>query len=259
MRFRLALAVLLAAVASAGRGLGQTKAEAGSEDKARRALAHAQQAVGGRAKLESIRDITRTVDLEQADSATKARQVLRIITPGAIHLMSEMGPGIKITAFFDGTRSWATSPWGADDPLPAWQAKAAAQDLLRQLEILLLSDRDPERTVDSFERTELQGKPAESIRIVDKNAGEVKLWVDAASGVPMQIEYRRIVDRGQAPVITDRFSDLRDVGGLKMPFRISTVADGVPYMDQTVAKVEYNTGLTLADLAKKDEKPAPAQ
>lgn len=258
MRFRLALAVLLAAVASAGRGLGQTKAEAGSEDKARRALAHAQQAVGGRAKLESIRDITRTVDLVQADSATKARQVLRIITPGTIHLMSEMGPGIQITAFFDGTRSWATSPWGSDDPLPAWQANAAAQDLFRQLELLLLSDRVPERTLDSFERTVLQGKPAESIRIVDKRAGEMKLWVDAATGAPLQLEYRRIVANGQGPVVIDRFSDLRDVGGIKTPFKISTVADGVPYMDTTVAKVEYNTGLTLADLAKKDEKPAPA-
>ena len=184
--------------------------------------------------------------------------MLRIITPGAIHLMSEMAPGMKITAFFDGTRSWATSPWGSDDPLPAWQAKAAAQDLVRQLELLLLSDRVPERTVDSFERTDLQGKPAESIRIVDKSVGEMKLWVDAATGAPLQLEYRRIVAQGQGPVVIDRFSDIRDVGGLKTPFRISTVADGVPYMDTTVAKVEYNTGLTLADLAKKDEKPAPA-
>jgi zinc protease len=258
IRFRLAVAVLIAALASAGRGLGQTKAEAGSEDKARRTLAHAQQAVGGRAKLESIRDITRTAELVQPEGGTKPRQVLRIITPRVIHLMSEMGPGMKITAFFDGTRSWATSPWGTDDPLPAWQAQAAAQDLFRQLELLLLSDRDPERTLDSFERTEVQGKPAESVRIVDKNAGEVKLWVDAASGEPLQIEYRRIVARGQAPVVIDRFSDFRDVGGIRTPFKISTVSDGVPYMDTTVAKVEYNTGLTLADLAKKDERAAPA-
>lgn len=154
-------------------------------------------------------------------------------------------------------------PWGRfpsldrlpEQEYPAWQAKAAAQDLVRQLEFLLLSDRDPERTLDSFQRTEVQGKPAESVRIVDKHVGEVKLFIDAASGEPLQLEYRRILARGQGPVVTDRFSDFRDVGGMRTPFKISSFSDGVPYMDTAVEKVEYNTGLTLADLARKD---APA-
>lgn len=248
--------MLLAALVSAGRGLGQTQAEAGSEEKARRALARAQQATGGRAKLESIRDLTRTADLVQADSGTKARQVLRVIAPRVIHLTSELSPGLRITAFSDGTRSWATSPWGTDDPLPAWQAKAAVQDLIRQLEFLLLSDRDPERTLDFFERTEVQGRLAEGIRIVDKHAGEVKLWIDAASGEPLKLEYPRILASGRGPLVTDHFSDLRDVAGIRMPTRISSFSDGVPYMETIVAKVEYNTGLRLADLARID---APAR
>jgi hypothetical protein len=252
---RLICSVLLATIVSAGRGSTQTQAEAGSKEKAQRVLARAQQAMGGRAKLESIRDLTRTAELVQSDGGTKAAQVLRIIAPHVIHLTSELGPGLKMTAFFDGTRSWATSPWGNDEPLVDWQAKAAAQDLVRELEFLLLSDRDPDRTLDYLERTDVQGKPAEGIRIVDKQAGEVKLWIDAASGEPVKLEYPRIVARGRGPLVTDLFSDVRDVGGIRMPFKISTLSDGAPYMDTVVVKMEYNTGLTVAELARKD---APA-
>lgn len=252
----LALAVVSAALVSAGGDEGQAKPEAGGQESARRVLSRAQGAVGGRAKLESIRDLTRTAELVQAEGGAKAQQVLRIIAPRVIHLTSEMATGMKITAFFDGTSSWATSPWGTDDPLPPWQAKAAGQDLVRQLEFLLLSDRDPERALDSFERVDVQGKTGESIRIVDKQAGDMKLWIDAASGEPLKIEYHRIVARGQGPVVTDHFSDFREVGGIRTPFKISSFSDGRPYMDTVVTKVEYNTGLTLADLARKE---APAR
>jgi hypothetical protein len=54
--------------------------------------------VGGRAKLESIRDLTRTAEMVQSESGSKAVQVLRIIAPRVIHLTSEHGGEIRRAA-----------------------------------------------------------------------------------------------------------------------------------------------------------------
>ena len=152
-----------------------------NEAKARGILVHAQQAAGGRAKLESIRDFTRTAVLEQTGSGGNAQQILRVIAPRVIHLTSDVG-GAKIAAFFDGTRSWAVSPLGSNDPLPPWQAAAADLDLFRQIEFLLLSDRLPQRTLELLERAEIHGRQADGIRIADQRGSDVKPWIDAGSG-----------------------------------------------------------------------------
>lgn len=221
---------------------------------AQRILERAQQAAGGRAKLTSLRDITRTLELAQAGTPSKSRQVLKVIVPGAIHLANDVN-GIAITAFSDGKRSWVSSPWGSDDPLPEWQQKAANLDLMRQLEILLVSDTRPELTIEPVDRRNLDSGPADGVRVTSKNGADVTVWIDVKSGDPVRLEYLRPVAQGKSPSVVERFSEFRVVDGIRTPFKVSTLSDGIPYMDTVVEKLEYNTGLDVEALAKKDTKP----
>jgi hypothetical protein len=225
--------------------------------KARRALERAQQAAGGRARLLAVRDITRVADLTQASSGVKATQTLRIVLPDAIHLVNEAGPA-TITAFVDPTRSWATSPWGVESPLPDWQARAARLDLLRELECLLVADADRKNTLDWIEQREFGGQRAEAIRIASPGAGEVTLFVDLATGDPLGVAYERPVDRGKGSLVIDHFSDFRKAGALRVPFKITTTNDGLPYMVSDITKIAYNSGLRVDDLARMPATPSPA-
>jgi hypothetical protein len=225
---------------------------------ARRILEQAQQSAGGRAKLTTVRDLTRTADLLQAGTASKAQQIVKVIMPRTIRLFSEVN-GVTITAFSDGTRGWATSPWGVDEVLPAWQLKSAHLDMLRQPEVLLTIDSRPEMTIEPLERRELDTGPADGIRITSNEAPELSLWVDVKSGEPVRLEFVRPAAKGRGAFVVERYSDFRTVGGIRTPFKTSLLNDGVPYMDTLVTKVEYNTGLTLDALNHKDPpKGAPA-
>jgi hypothetical protein len=225
--------------------------------KAISALSRAQEALGGLHRLQAIRDITRVVEMEHHQSGSKAQETVQIIFPTTIRLTTESDLG-EITAFFDGTTGWCQTQWGIDDPLPQWQTRAAQQDLFRQLESLLQSNHDPERTVEFVERGEVDAKPADVLQVSSQQGGAIRLWIDVASGDVLKLEYPRLVPRGKGPVASDFFSDYRWVGQVvRVPFKIRSLADGEPYMDTIVTRIEYNKGIRPEDLARKDSVKAP--
>ena len=46
-------------------------------------------------------------------------------------------------------------------------------------------------------------------------------------------------------------ADFRDVGGLKIPFKITITQNGQRYADVTVSAYKFDTGLTSAELQKR--------
>jgi hypothetical protein len=215
------------------------------------ALRRAQNAFGGYQQLQSIHDITRVVELLELTQKSKARETVQIVPPDAIRLTTESDAG-KVVAFCDDKTSWAESEdFGLDDHLPNWQLKAAQQDLFRELVFLLQSDHDPSRTV-RFVKTEVvEGKSADVIEISAERGGTVRLWIDTKSGDVAELQYPRIVQRGEGPLVSDFFSDYRLIHDkLRVPFKIHTLTDGQPYMDTAVVQIQYNTGLRVENLRK---------
>lgn len=215
------------------------------------ALSRAQNAVGGLRRLQAIRDVTRVVEMVNLAADGKAEATFQIVFPNVIRLTTDSPLG-KVTAFSDGKTAWASSSLGIDQALPEWQIRAARQDLFRQLESLLQSDRDPDKKVEFVEDSKVEERPANVLQISSPVAGSIRLWVDVASGDVLKIEYRRIVARGTGPVVTDFFSDYRWVDKmLRVPFYIHTVSDGQPYMDTRVLRAEYNRDLQAETLGQK--------
>lgn len=229
------------------------KADVASElDQQAPAILHrAQDALGGLRRLQSIHDVTREVEMVNLATKEKARSTSQIIFPDVIRLTTD-SPFGQLIAFCDGQSAWQSSSFGSDNRLPDWQIKASRQDLFRQLESLLQSDRDPERKVEFVERGKVNERPAEILRISSASAGTVRVWVDVASGDLLEMEYQRVVARGQGPLVADFYSDYRWVNkAVRIPFHIHTLSDGQPYMDTEVVRAEYNKGLKADVLAQK--------
>jgi len=246
----LSVPALLGHDSAATNKVAPAKAVSAAESRTRAvsALVRAQRFAGGSSQIQAIRDITRTVELVQARTGAKARQTIQIILPRTLRLTNSTG--VQITAFFDGLKGWVQTPWGIDDPLPGWQARAAEQDVFKQLEVLLIVDRQAEVQLAWVEPGGSQEPDADCIEVTSKVGGTVRLWIDAKTGEPIRLEYPRITSRGPGPRVSDSYSDYRVVQGIRVPFRISSVEDGNAYMETLVTSIEYNKGLRFDDLAR---------
>jgi hypothetical protein len=221
------------------------------DPQAAQVLHKAQDAFGGLHRLQAIKDVTREVEMMNLASKEKARATSEIIFPDAIRYTTDSPMG-EVVAFSDGKSAWASFALGTDDHLPEWQIKASRQDLLRQFESLLQSDRIPDRKVEFAEHGKVDAKPADVLKISSASSGSVRIWVDAASGDVLELEYQRILARGAGPIVTDFFSDYRWVNKtIRIPFHIHTLSDGEPYMDTQLLRSDYNHGLTLDGLSQK--------
>jgi len=223
------------------------------DPKAAAILRKAQEAFGGLRRLQAIHDVTREVEMLNLASKEKARTTSQIIFPDVIRLSTESPLG-EVTAFSDGQSAWASFALGTDDRLPEWQMKASRQDLFRQLESLLQSDRLAGRKVEFAEHGQVEKKAADILKISSPSSGSVRLWVDAASGDVLELEYQRVVARGEGPLVTDFYSDYRWVNKtVRVPFHTHTISDGQPYMDTQVLRADYNRGLKVEVLNQKPQ------
>lgn len=228
----------------------EASTDAASRQKARAILSRAREVAGGVKNLQSVHDITRSLEMTQTMTGIKARQTLRAIFPGTLQLVSSMsplGPG-EMTAFYHQGGGWMKAGEIADPQLPGWQVRAAEQDLMRQLEWVLLSDLRGDRTISYVEQREVQGRLSDGIEIYDSKAGSVRLWVDAKSSQPVALQYRRIGAHGELAQIVDYFQDFQTLNGVRTPRRITTKSDGQPYMEAVVIDLKYNSGLKAENL-----------
>jgi len=215
-------------------------------------LKHAQQAAGGLDRLLAVKDLTRHMNMVEIASGSKASETVDVIFPNMIRLTQHFD-NKEVSAYFDGIAGWIKSPWGSDDVIPTWQRDAAGQELMRQLELLLQSDRNSQNKIEYVKATRIGDKQADVLDISSPAGGKIRVSIDSASGDVLALEYPRIGPRGPVATVTDFYSDYRKLSnGVRMPFKIHTLADGAPYMDTEVSNVTYNQGLRASVLSRKD-------
>ena len=107
---------------------------------------------------------------------------------------------------------------------------------------LLLSDRDADRTVNFVGDN--------SVEITDKQGNQARLSFDK-DGLPQSVSYRMAPMQGQPLAIVNTFSDMREVDGIKVPYKITITQDGRNAATMTVEEYKMNQGLTPADIEKR--------
>ncbi len=204
-------------------------------------LQRAQQAMGGTVALAAIKDVTETAEVKMAPTAGgfTVKQTNRFVAPNHLRQEQEL-PGIKMSVYSDGTAGWLASPQGTQNMPPQILAQARGE-IFRNLTTLILSDRDPMRTVNAV------GDNAVEISEGDES---VRLDFDPATGLPAKQTYQEAGANGPSEVV-ETWSDWRKAGDVQVPYKVSIVQGGQPTAEGTVSDIKFNTGITADELSKR--------
>jgi len=216
----------------------EVKRDSGTLDQGKQLLQKAQQAVGGADKLAAVKDSVQTaqVQIDPAMGGLKLKQVNYWLTPGLFRQEVE-APFGKLSSFTNGKSGWVKSPQG-EGALMGPMLRQAQGEVFRSYFHLMVSDRDPERTVNFV-------APA-VVEISDKNGNAARLTLDESSGLPLKASYES--SQGK---VEEGWSDWRDVAGMKAPFKISVTQNNKKFADVTVEDIKVNTGATEEQLSKR--------
>ena len=219
-------------------------ASAESLQRGKQALQKVQQAIGGVDRLSAIKDIRYTAEVTiqtPGGAVMKVKQIDSYVAPSTLRQDLELPFG-KQSVYSNGNSGWISGPQGMQ-ALPPAVLKQVQGEVFRKLFRLVLSDRDDSRTVNYAGDGVLE--------ISDKSGESAHLEIDEKTGVPSKITYQGAAMGGPPQQVEEIYSDWRDVGGVRVPYKWTIVQGGKKFGDVTVQEYKINSGLTDQELSKK--------
>jgi zinc protease len=215
------------------------QADPASLEKGKALLQRVQQALGGADKLAAIKDLQyqANVEVQTPGAVMKVKQTNAFLAPSSLRQDIELPFG-KQSVYSDGNTGWMAGFQGMQ-ALPPQVVKQVRGELFRQVALLALSDRDPNRTVN------YSGEGA--LEISSKDGENVRLEVDEKTGMPLKTSYQ---EGGQGSV-SQFFADWRDVDGVRLPFEWTTMQGDKKFATVKIDNYKINSGLTPEALSKK--------
>jgi zinc protease len=211
-------------------------------------LLKAQAAVGGTEKLAAVKDYTMlaeySIDPGVANiGGAKIIQTDKWISPTSFRQDATLPSG-RVTAYTDGKIGWISTPqgWGA---LGGAQRSQVLGDLFRVYYRLLLSDRLEGRAVNAIDAT--------SVQITDTTGQVTSVEFDPETHLPKRASYDTQQAVGAPLYSEDVYEDFRDVGGIKIPFKISINQGGRKFSEVVVKDYKINTGLVPLELGRRPQ------
>jgi hypothetical protein len=218
-----------------------TQGDAASLAHGKELLQRAQQAMGGADKVAAIKDETESAEMSMGPAGgMKVKQLNRYILSGQMRTDQDTPIG-KVIVYTDGATGWLVSPQGSG-PLPPVVQRQILGEAFRNLPHIILADRDASMKVNAT-------GPA-AVEISGPGGLSAKLEFDSATGLPAKLTYRE-TSGGQPASIEQSYSDWRDAGGIKVPFKTTILQDGKEVGSAIVQDYKFNTGLKAEELSKK--------
>jgi hypothetical protein len=175
--------------------------------------------------------------MQTPGAVMKVKQTNTFLAPSSLRQDLELPFG-KQSVYSDGTTGWIAGMQGMQ-ALPPQAVKQARAEVFRQIALIVLSDRDPDRTVN-------YAGPG-MLEISSKSGESVRLEVDEKTGLPAKTSYQE----GEQGTISQIFSDWRDVNGIRLPFAWTTMRDDKQFAAVKIDNYKINSGLTPEVLSKK--------
>ena len=223
-------------------------ADAESLARGKAVLERAQAAAGGAEVIASIKDISAKLTMKPEGRDMTISQNLKVVLPDVMRQETRMPFG-QLTIYAGPEGGWGKTPQG-QIALPEPQMRQAQGELFRFRPVLLLSDRDPDRTVNFVEESEVNGAPAEVIEIAGKQGQSVRLWIGKTTGDLLKTAYQGAALSGPATDVEEIYSDFRETGGYRTPFMIHVRQNGKDFAEVVFEEMEFNAGLTKEALAQ---------
>lgn len=217
-------------------------ADPASKQKGRELLEKAQQALGGADKLAAVKDLSLSAEvaISTGGPGMKIEQKSDFLFPSQMR-QEIQAPFGKQVIYSDGQSGWIATPQGVQ-PMPEPVLKQSQGEMFHELIALVLSDRDPQRTIAA-------ANPG-VIEISNAQGESARLEIDEKTGLPVNVSYETMGRAGPVQV-EEAFSDWREVNGIKLPFAMSITQAGKKFADAHVTEYKINSGLTAEALSKK--------
>jgi zinc protease len=211
-----------------------------SVEQGKKVLQRAQEAAGGAEKLAAVKDMTMKTSYTLVRGG-KDDEVDQWIAPSTLR-QDGIATGVgRLIRFTDGSTGWISNGY-ASGPLMNPALRQTLGDLMREPMSLLLSDRIAGRTVTGIDEETIE------IRLGDN---VTRVVLDPKTGLPSQLHYELLTDRGQPILVQETLSDYRDVDGIKLPFASTVYQNGTKYADAVVTEIKLNQGLKPEVLRKR--------
>jgi hypothetical protein len=206
------------------------------------------EAIGGREKVAALRDRTSKGNL--AVMGMTGTIEIREKVPNKVYTLVDVGVA-RLETWFDGEKGYRDDPMQGSGPM----GEEELEDLRDSYVIApLLNYRDHGWTVRSGGEGEVEGSPASIVEVVDKRERVTKYFFDRQTHV-----LRKVVapipareGGGEQEIVV---SDLREVAGVKFPFKLVRATPAMT-VEVTFDSIEANTG--LADDVFRRPEPEPA-
>lgn len=190
---------------------------------------------GGVEKLRSIEAMRLTGKL----SAGGTEMPLTIVMKRPNLMRQEMSfQGESIIQAFDGERAWAINPMmGTSTPQ---EIRGPQGDMMRDqadFDGALLDYKQKGHTVELEGEDTVDGKKAVRLKVTKKSGQVQRIWFNAETGLELKTA-SEVVQGDQTITVETRLSNYQDVSGIKVPFTMETLVNGMPQASIVIEKVD---------------------
>jgi outer membrane lipoprotein-sorting protein len=168
--------------------------------------------------------------------------------------------GKTMVQAYDGKTAWAIMPFlGSPDPqaMPADEAK----DMIEQADMdgPIVDYKAKGNTVELVGREDVEGSPADKLKVTWKNGDVTYVYVDVETGLAVKETTRR-KQKGSEVEIDSYMSNFKPVEGVLIPFAIENKVQGKSMGQFTIEEAKANVPIEDAAFAMPAPaaKPAPA-
>ncbi len=148
-------------------------------------------------------------------------------------------PGGEMSQILNGDQAWMVSPQGSR-PAPAQMKNQLQTNLWHNVSYLYANADQEGLTVQLLGQEEVDGTTCEVLHVTPKDVKGFKFYLDAETHMPVKMSFQGMTMMG-APAATEQmFSDYREVGNVKLPFKSVTNQDGKKAQEALASDISIN-------------------
>jgi len=191
------------------------------------------QAKGGLEKLRTIQTVKQTGRLNM--QGMEATQTIYAKRPNLLRQELNMGGQLVVMAF-DGQTPWMINPnLGATAPIAMTGPLAEMIKEQSSFDGPLVDYKVKGYLIDLVGVETMGGRRVHHLKLTNKNLQVQHCYLDAETGLEA-----KLVSQNEGQSFEQELSDYRDIDGIKVPFSIRTLSNGVQQGQIIVEKVEFN-------------------
>lgn len=192
------------------------------------------QAKGGLEKIRAVQTIKQTSRMNI--QGMEGRVTIYTKRPNMTRQEMNVG-GQMIVNAYDGVTAWTINPnVGVTSPMVLGGPQADAIREQSSFDGPLVDYKKKGYTIELVGLETLNNRKVHHLKVTDKNRQVQHYYLDATTGLETKVSFQ--TDMGGT--FEQELSDFRDIEGIKIPFSIRTLANGVLQGQITVEKVEFN-------------------